>query len=298
MPTPTWRRSAPAGAAGDGRPLRGAQDARRVARLRRPAAARARPGARPAPRSAPICSAGSRTSSSTSSRTRTRCRPRSCCCCRPRTPPSARWQDVRPAPGKLFLVGDPKQSIYRFRRADVGIYQAVKDLLVARGAASVYLTTSFRAIPQIQNLVNAAFAPVMTDDRAALQAGYVPLAPHRDEPSPGSRASSRCRCRSRTDGTGSTKSAVDAVAARRGRRVRRLAAERERLEGHRARAARRSAADLGAPRVPAVPALHLVGRGRHARPTSRRSRRAASPTCWSAAARSTCARRSRACARR
>jgi ATP-dependent exoDNAse (exonuclease V) beta subunit len=96
-------------------------------------------------------------------------------------PAVARWQDVRPAPGKLFIVGDPKQSIYRFRRADVGTYQAVKALLVAGGAACVYLTTSFRAIPSIQNLVNAAFAPVMTDDRAALQAGYVPLASHRDE---------------------------------------------------------------------------------------------------------------------
>src|SRR6185436_3399736 len=95
-------------------------------------------------------------------------------------PAVARWQEVRPAPGKLFLVGDPKQSIYRFRRADVGTYQAVKDLLVAAGAASVYLTTSFRAIPPIQNFVNAAFAPAMTDDRAALQAGYVPLAPHRE----------------------------------------------------------------------------------------------------------------------
>jgi ATP-dependent helicase/nuclease subunit A len=95
-------------------------------------------------------------------------------------PAVTRWQDVRPAPGKLFIVGDPKQSIYRFRRADVGTYQAVKDLLVAGGAASVYLTTSFRAIPQVQNLVNSAFAPAMADDRAALQAGYVPLAPHRD----------------------------------------------------------------------------------------------------------------------
>jgi ATP-dependent exoDNAse (exonuclease V) beta subunit len=92
----------------------------------------------------------------------------------------SRWPDVTPAPGKLFLVGDPKQSIYRFRRADVGTYQAVKDLLVARGAACVYLTTSFRAIPSIQRLVNAAFAPAMTDDRDALQAGYVPLARHRE----------------------------------------------------------------------------------------------------------------------
>jgi ATP-dependent exoDNAse (exonuclease V) beta subunit len=94
-------------------------------------------------------------------------------------PTVSRWQDVTPVPGKLFLVGDPKQSIYRFRRADVGTYQAVKELLVQRGAACVYLTTSFRAIPAIQNLVNAAFAPVMSDDRDALQARYVPLARHR-----------------------------------------------------------------------------------------------------------------------
>ncbi|HMH53009.1 MAG TPA: UvrD-helicase domain-containing protein [Candidatus Acidoferrum sp.] len=92
-----------------------------------------------------------------------------------------RWQDVTPAPGKLFVVGDPKQSIYRFRRADVGTYQAVKDLLVTRGAACVYLTTSFRATPSIQRLVNAAFAPAMREDRAALQAAYVPLAPYREE---------------------------------------------------------------------------------------------------------------------
>jgi ATP-dependent helicase/nuclease subunit A len=95
-------------------------------------------------------------------------------------PAVSRWQDATPAPGKLFIVGDPKQSIYRFRRADVGTYQTVKELLIARGAACIYLTTSFRAIPSIQHLVNAAFAPAMREDRAALQAGYVPLSPYRD----------------------------------------------------------------------------------------------------------------------
>ena len=96
-------------------------------------------------------------------------------------PAIARWRDVTPAPGKLFVVGDPKQSIYRFRRADVGIYQEVKALLQERGAAVLELTSSFRAVPTVQRLVNAAFAPRMIEDHATLQAGYVPLAPYRQE---------------------------------------------------------------------------------------------------------------------
>jgi ATP-dependent exoDNAse (exonuclease V) beta subunit len=91
------------------------------------------------------------------------------------------WREVTPEPGKLFIVGDPKQGIYRFRRADLGIYQQVKDLLAARGALCLNLTTSFRAVPSIQNAVNAAFAPLMTGDPATLQAAYVPLSPHREE---------------------------------------------------------------------------------------------------------------------
>jgi ATP-dependent helicase/nuclease subunit A len=97
--------------------------------------------------------------------------------------PSVRaWQEVTPAPGKLFIVGDPKQSIYRFRRADVGMYREVKELLENRGALCVRLTTSFRAVPSLQNAVNAAFAPVMTGDAATLQANYVPLSQHRRDP--------------------------------------------------------------------------------------------------------------------
>ena len=42
-------------------------------------------------------------------------------------PPATDWRASRPIPGKLFLVGDPKQSIYRFRRADIALYEEVKD---------------------------------------------------------------------------------------------------------------------------------------------------------------------------
>ena len=86
-------------------------------------------------------------------------------------------------PGKLFIVGDPKQAIYRFRRADVETYQEVCDLLERRGARRAFLHTSFRATPGIQQAVNAAFGPLMTGDRATLQATYVGLSPYRPDTS-------------------------------------------------------------------------------------------------------------------
>ena len=96
-------------------------------------------------------------------------------------PDQTRWRDVRVVPGKLFIVGDPKQSIYRFRRADVELYKRVGEQLMRAGATQVELRTSFRGVPNIQRLVNAAFRPLMDDDALASQAGYVPLAPSRDE---------------------------------------------------------------------------------------------------------------------
>ncbi|HEV2423787.1 MAG TPA: UvrD-helicase domain-containing protein [Terriglobia bacterium] len=94
----------------------------------------------------------------------------------------ANWREVTPAPGKLFIVGDPKQAIYRFRRADLGIYQRVKDQLSGRGGAHcLELTTSFRAVPSIQRAVNKAFEPLMNGDRDILQAAYVPLLPYRQD---------------------------------------------------------------------------------------------------------------------
>jgi ATP-dependent helicase/nuclease subunit A len=96
-------------------------------------------------------------------------------------PSATNWRETRPVPGKLFLVGDPKQSIYRFRRADVGIYRGVYEMLQAAGARRVTLRTSFRARPNIQQAINAAFEPVMTGDGAGLQAAYVPLEPFRPD---------------------------------------------------------------------------------------------------------------------
>src|SRR5262249_2080605 len=90
------------------------------------------------------------------------------------------WRRVRPIPGKLFVVGDPKQSIYRFRRADVALYQEIKRQLVAAGGKLDYLTVSFRAVPALQASINAAFAPLMTTDGPTHPA-YTPLQPSRDD---------------------------------------------------------------------------------------------------------------------
>jgi len=96
-------------------------------------------------------------------------------------PATATWREAVPVPGKLFLVGDPKQSIYRFRRADVMIYEEAKRLLRARGAALLRLSTSFRGVPALQRAVNAAFAPALRATPDGSQAEYSPLAPSRED---------------------------------------------------------------------------------------------------------------------
>ncbi|MES1256558.1 MAG: UvrD-helicase domain-containing protein, partial [Acidobacteriota bacterium] len=89
------------------------------------------------------------------------------------------WTDVRPRPGKLFVVGDSKQAIYRFRGADVGTYWLVRDHLERTGGRVLQLTTNFRSVPEIQRFVNRAFEHEMTADPVALQAAYVALSEQR-----------------------------------------------------------------------------------------------------------------------
>lgn len=67
------------------------------------------------------------------------------------------WRRLTPRPGALFVVGDPKQSIYRFRRADIQLYQLVKERFADFGGV-LELTTNFRSRPPIGALVNELFA--------------------------------------------------------------------------------------------------------------------------------------------
>ncbi len=69
----------------------------------------------------------------------------------PSSPQGDGWTELTPEPGRLFLVGDPKQSIYRFRRADVETYGEARN----RVASVLTLTTNFRATGPLLDFVNA-----------------------------------------------------------------------------------------------------------------------------------------------
>ena len=68
----------------------------------------------------------------------------------------ADWRGLDLAPGKLFVVGDPKQSIYAFRRADMEAFDGVVRKLCLSGV-EYQLTTNFRSHQAILDVVNACF---------------------------------------------------------------------------------------------------------------------------------------------
>lgn len=93
----------------------------------------------------------------------------------------------KPTPGALFVVGDGKQSIYRFRRADLTQLQGLIDSL---GATPLSLSTNYRSDAGILDWVNAVFEPWMNgpdgaagSERDPNQAEYVALEPGRAESS-------------------------------------------------------------------------------------------------------------------
>jgi ATP-dependent helicase/nuclease subunit A len=70
------------------------------------------------------------------------------------------WRKLVPLPGRLFIVGDPKQSIYRFRRADIGQYlQAATQVR----ADTVRLTANFRSTGAVIDFTNAVFEHVIIE---------------------------------------------------------------------------------------------------------------------------------------
>lgn len=85
------------------------------------------------------------------------------------------WRRLMPRPGSLFVVGDPRQSIYRFRRADIDIYNEVKRLLEASGGRVLTLTTNFRSEQAVGDWVNSVFKDLFPEKATPYQAAFAPL---------------------------------------------------------------------------------------------------------------------------
>ncbi|OAG75615.1 helicase UvrD [Acetobacter malorum] len=85
------------------------------------------------------------------------------------------WTSFVIRPGALFLVGDPKQAIYRFRGADVSAYVRARDAFVAQDRESVLsISTNFRSCAPILTFVNERFERPLSSDG---QPGFTALAP-------------------------------------------------------------------------------------------------------------------------
>ena len=91
------------------------------------------------------------------------------------------WWEVEVEPGRLFFVGDPKQSIYRFRRADIAMFLRARDRL---GGRVEQLTSNFRTGAPILTWVNHTFENLITEEGES-QPAYVGLEPVRPGPPTG-----------------------------------------------------------------------------------------------------------------
>lgn len=92
----------------------------------------------------------------------------------------ADWSSFQIRPGALFLVGDPKQAIYRFRGADVAAYVRARDVFLAQAPDSVLpISTNFRSCSPILRYVNDRFETPLSVEKG--QPGFTALDPFHPE---------------------------------------------------------------------------------------------------------------------
>lgn len=89
------------------------------------------------------------------------------------------WTRFHIRPGALFLVGDPKQAIYRFRGADVGAYLQARNAFLAQDPGSLLsISTNFRSCASILTFVNERFEAVLSTNG---QPGFTALDPFHED---------------------------------------------------------------------------------------------------------------------
>jgi ATP-dependent helicase/nuclease subunit A len=92
-----------------------------------------------------------------------------------KNPKEINWKKTDPVPGSLFIVGDQKQSIYRFRRADIDTYNEVKGLIEKSGGEILQLTSNFRSSDLITGGLNRVFKSIFPKEGTGEQAPYADL---------------------------------------------------------------------------------------------------------------------------
>lgn len=82
-----------------------------------------------------------------------------------------------PQPGNLFIVGDAKQSIYRFRGADVTVFATEKERIAAAGGHLIDLSTSYRAHETLLMDMNNLLEPILDEEGLQSAPWATPFAP-------------------------------------------------------------------------------------------------------------------------
>ncbi|GAB1482268.1 UvrD-helicase domain-containing protein [Treponema sp.] len=85
---------------------------------------------------------------------------------------------------KLFFVGDEKQSIYRFRDADVSVFRRLAKELTPDGSASLKLSTNYRSSPCLVSFFNAFFPGVFGEASEDYEAAFTTIQSSKPELEP------------------------------------------------------------------------------------------------------------------
>jgi len=91
------------------------------------------------------------------------------------------WLHAVPTPGSLFLVGDPKQSVYRFRRADINTYLKAAKRLEQTGGEVLSLLQNRRSFNSLCSWVDRAFKPVFDQQQGDQQAPFAKMSAMRQD---------------------------------------------------------------------------------------------------------------------
>jgi len=87
------------------------------------------------------------------------------------TDPTADWRTIDVIPGRVFFVGDPKQSIYRFRRADIATFLDARQRFTDE---PIQLTSNFRSTAPVLEWINVVFATLIEPNPGS-QPAYIAL---------------------------------------------------------------------------------------------------------------------------